>query len=241
MMKRQTTKTRSTAIRWSSPSDNIVWSSGRPSWHRYQVDNQEYISCEADAHIAREWAVLRVPDMLQTPDYTRSLYRTDRVFCGHHLIGTRIDHAGTRRIADEIESREERLTRLGPSTNHPLEYVTVIEEAVLRKVVGDHKIMRDQLLMLVDCAGWSAVTLRVLPEKASAQTGTDGGFWILEFHDPLEKPKLLAHYPGGVVEEQEHRFVEQATQRFNALLAAALPIADSIEFIEQLADQLYPE
>lgn len=228
-------------MRSSSPSDSIVWTSGRPWWHRYQVDNRVYMSWEADAYLAQEWAVLRVPDVLHTPEYTRALYSADRVFRADHLIGTEFDHAGARRIADEIESRQERIRRLVGQTSQPLDYITVIEEAALRKVVGDAKVMRKQLLSLVDCAGWCAVTLRVLPEKASAQTGTDGGFCILEFPDPLETPTLYAHYPGGVVEDQEPRVVERAQQRFNAVLAAALPVADSMEFIEQLADQLYPE
>jgi hypothetical protein len=52
---------------------------------------------------------------------------------------------------------------------------------------------------------------------------------------------LFAHYPGGVVAEREPHVVQQARQRWDAVLAAALPTADSAEVIEQLADQLYPK
>jgi Domain of unknown function (DUF5753) len=229
-------------LRRTSPSDNIVWSAGEPWWQRYAVGAAEYLAWEADAHRILEWAVLRIPDLLYTPEYTRALFQADRVFCGDHFVGGRWDDAGARRIADEIESRQHRQDRLRGQRDRPVDYTVVIEEAVLRKVVGDRSIMRTQLDELLDFAGATAVTLRVLPERASAQVDTDGGMTILEFPDPrMASPMVFARYPGGVVAEVEPRVVTQAQRRFDAVLAAALPEPDSTQFIEQLTTELYPE
>jgi hypothetical protein len=232
------------AIRHGSPSDAVIWSSTRPWWQRYQgrVSNDLYLSWEADAHRAHEWAALRIPDLLLTPNYTQALLKTDRVFCAQHMVSGRLNDKGALRIADEIESRKQRQDRLLGQPDQPLNYVTVIEEAALRRVVGNPAVMRAQLLALLDYAGYTSVTVLVMPEKASPQTGTDGGFVLLDFADPLQAPTMLfAHYPGGVVAEHERHVVEQARQRWDAVLAAALPETDSAEVIEQLADQLYPQ
>lgn len=227
-------------VRRGSTSDTVMWSSRRPWWARFDIDTAEYLSYEADAHHVQEWAAMRIPDLLYTAKYTRALFQADRVFCAEHLVGTRWDDAGARRIADEIDSRKQRQERLFGQQDRPLRYTVAVEEAALRKVVGSASIMRAQLLELLNYAGGNSVTLRVIPEKATAQTGTDGGFTILEFPDPLVSTTMLfAHYPGGVVVEDERRAVQCAQQRFDAVLAAALPEPDSAELIEQLVDLLY--
>jgi hypothetical protein len=219
----------------------VVWSSKHLWWQRFAVGAAEYLSWEADAYRVREWATLRMPDILWTPEYTRALLHADRVFCAEHFVGGRWDAAGTRRIGDEIESRQVRHKRLIGQTDRPMTYTVVIEEAVLRRVVGGPSVMREQLTVLLDAAGYRLVTLRAVPEKNCAQAGTDGGFAILEFPDPsTHAPTLFAHYPGGVVKEDEPRVVAQAQRRFDAVLATALPAEDSAEFVGQLMDELYP-
>lgn len=228
-------------VRRGSPSDVIVWSASSPWWSRYAVGNADYLSWEADAHRVYEWAVLRIPDMLHTPEYTQALLRADLVFRANHLVGGHLDYAGARRISDEVESREQRLQRLSGRPGRTLEYTAVVEEAALRRVVGNHAIMRAQLEYLVDLAGWQAVTLRLVPEQACAFPDTDGGFALLEFPDPTQHtPMMFAHYPGGVVCEADPRVIERARHRWDAVLNAALPEADSTEVIDQLAKQLYP-
>lgn len=227
-------------VRRSSPSDTIVWSSGRPWWRLYDVANAEYLSWEADARRVYEWATLRVPDLLYTPGYTRALLLGDRVFRTDHMLGGELDDAGARRVRDEIDSRQARQRRLEASPDRPLDYTCVIEEAALRRVVGSQQVMSEQMNALLDFANFEAVTLRVVPEKARAQAGTDGGFAVLEFPDPTDQsPLLFAHYPGGVVCESDGRVTDRARQRFAAVSAVALPASDSVEFIDQLAGQLY--
>jgi len=54
-----------------------------------------------------------------------------------------------------------------------VDYTVVIEEAALRRVVGDRSVMRAQLFELLDFAGATAVTLRVVrrgPVRRSTPT-----------------------------------------------------------------------
>jgi hypothetical protein len=236
------TAKRRTTVRRNSPSDNIVWSSSTPWWERYDVANAEYLSWEGDACRVHEWAALRIPDVLHTAAYTRALLLADRVFRATYMAGGSLDSAGTRRLQDEVDSRQRRQDRLfGRGSDRPLQYTAVVEESTLRKVVGDAQVMRDQMTNLLDFAGCTSVTLRVIPEKACAQPGTDGGFAVLEFPESLlQTPIMFAHYPGGVLSESEPRVIDQAWQRLHAIQAVALPAPDSAEFIGQLIAELYP-
>lgn len=132
------TAKRRTIVRRNSPSDNIVWSSSTPWWERYDVANAEYLSWEGDACRVHEWATLRIPDVLHTAAYTRALLLADRVFRTTYMAGGSLDSAGTRRLQDEVDSRQQRQDRLfGRGSDRPLQYTAVVEESALRKVVGD--------------------------------------------------------------------------------------------------------
>jgi Domain of unknown function (DUF5753) len=216
-----------------------VWSTNQPWWHTYEVDNREYISWEADAHHVQEWAVMRMPDLLHTRDYTRALYGGDRVFRADHVVDGSLDSQGRRRLSDEVSSRQHRQGRLVSNSGHPLTYVVVVDEGVLRKLVGSPDIMRAQLSGLIERANWQDVTLRVLPAEAAAQVETSGGFTLLDF--PHELPAMFAQYPGGVVAEDDRRLVQRAQLRFNAVLSAPLPPPDSMDFIDELAQTVYPD
>jgi hypothetical protein len=59
----------------------------------------------------------------------------------------------------------------------------VVDEAALRRPVGGHQVMREQLERLVEATKLPHVTLQVLPLSAGAHPAMTGAFSVLRFFD----------------------------------------------------------
>lgn len=127
----------------------------------------DYIGLESAASRVRNAELVVVPGLLQTEAYAR------------HLL-THGMHAFT---PEEVESRVavrlQRQQNLLRRSDAHLE--VILDESVLRRVVGDFAVMRDQLAHTLTCAEQSNVTLRVLPLANGVHAGTSGSFVILDY------------------------------------------------------------
>src|SRR5262249_30922302 len=122
---------------------------------------------EAGAASIRNFEPLVVPGLLQTEDYARQMSRG----------GPReLDQDEVERLVQGRMERQRVLSR----KDRPRLWA-VLDEAVIRRVVGDPAIMREQLLHLVECAEQGRTTLQVVPFGAGAHAGTTGPFVILDF------------------------------------------------------------
>jgi hypothetical protein len=118
-----------------------------------------------------------VPGFLQTPEYATALLSAIRVF-----------HGTPDDVADAVAIRMQR-KRLMQSGHH--RYIAIIEEAVLRQVVGDAEIMSRQLGYLLEATTLPAVSLGVIPFSAAGRP-----VWPLEaftvFDDERVTVELLS-------------------------------------------------
>ena len=97
-----------------------------------------YLGLEEAASLIRTYEVHFVPGLLQTPDYTRAV-----VELGYgHVSAAEID-----RRTELRQRRQEVLRR--PSPPH---LWAVIDEAVLRRPVGDEDVMRAQIEALIEAS-----------------------------------------------------------------------------------------
>lgn len=80
-------------------------------------------------------------------------------------------------IENKIEVREKRRARL--TGDDPLSVWLVLDEAVIRRVVGGPKVMGEQLGHLVALSELRNVTLQVLPLAAGEHAATHGAFKLL--------------------------------------------------------------
>ncbi len=200
--------------------DWIRASRRRGWWADYRVPNCDYLGWEAGAAAVREVAVVRLPDLLQTEGYTRELL------------------AGRDHLADEVRTRRIRQARLtGPGS--PLTFTAVLDESALRNCVGDPKVMRGQLVRIMECAERPNVDVRVLPADAGASVRT-AGFRLLEFDDSDDLPVLYADCAHTTVREDRPEQVAEARRAFNTIASAALSEEDSMAFVRQLSRELYP-
>jgi transcriptional regulator with XRE-family HTH domain len=199
---------------WEGYDDDVL-----PDWF------QRYVGFEQGASRLRCYQPQVVSGLLQTADYMAALMDENPV----ELTPTTV----TRRIELRLR-RQEVLTR--PSD--PLQCWIVLDEAVLRRVIGGPRVMRAQLERLVDAAQQPNVTLQVLPFDRGAHPGIGSGFTILRFPwdtDPgvvyLESGSSAGLYLEDIDEIDDH------TRIFERLCVLSLAPDASVALLAKLAEE----
>jgi transcriptional regulator with XRE-family HTH domain len=136
---------------------------------RYMMDAPgRYASIEGDARTVLAYDITVVHGLLQTEDYMRSVISP--------LLPQQPPRAVDQLVALRLR-RQEALTRAdGPA----LEFVAVIDEAVLRRPVGGTAVMVAQLGHLLSASQLPSVTIRILPFEVGLLRVHVGAFTLLE-------------------------------------------------------------
>jgi transcriptional regulator with XRE-family HTH domain len=181
-----------------------------------------FIGLEAGAAAMRLWEPIIVPGLLQTEDYMRALMRTGR----------------PNDSAAHLERRVSlRLTRQGRLRGErPLEMQAVLDEAVVRRVIGGETVMGTQLRHLIECAQLPNVTIQILPFSAGEHLFLGGSAALLEFQETTHLDVVYLEGLAGDYYEEQPDEVAKYRQEFERLSAKALDHHKSIEMIEGLLD-----
>jgi transcriptional regulator with XRE-family HTH domain len=171
-----------------------------------------------------------VPDLLQTEDYAQALASADPACSGEGRRG-RVVEAKLARQAVVLGERSPRLE-------------VILAEGALRQMVGGPQVMRRQLRRLANLGAGEGVavgdvTVRVLPFRAGARAvaGT-GAATILRF---AAVPGLgVVHLDGlaGGASLEGREALTRYSRAFAALRLAALPPADSVHLLRDMAAAL---
>ncbi|MFG2224101.1 helix-turn-helix domain-containing protein [Streptomyces sp. NPDC050161] len=188
-------------------------------WHAFgDIPYSVYIGLETEAASLRVYESLLVPGLLQTPNYAEAV----------------IPGAVPELAADQLEKRIQVRLRRQERVNDrekPLRLWVVLDESALRRVVGSHLIMREQLEHLVEVSHMPHVTVQVLPYDTGAHAGMSGTFSILEFDDAADSSVV---YIEGVTSDlylEKTNDVNKYTIMYEHLRAQALSAEQSREFI----------
>ncbi len=194
-------------------------------WHQHrQTLNpgfDSYIGLEAEASVVRTYEPQIVTGLLQTGGYARAVIEATAM----SFAPAEVDEKVEVRIA-----RQELITR----TDDPIQVVTVIDEAVLRRQVGGPATMRDQLRHLVKLGNLPNVEIRVLPFEVGAHAAMDGKFNLLEFPDPEDPDLVYLEQAGSGLIPEDPEELRRYTLMFGNLMAKALPVGKSAAFIASL-------
>jgi len=126
-----------------------------------------YLGLEEAAVSITQYQTIRVPGLLQTADYARAYMRGI------------VPSMGAEAVEQYVASRVERHRLLDQEPR--LEYWAILDEAVLRRLVGGRAVMRSQLEHLIQLVEERRVTLQVVPFEAGAHAGMEGSFTVLRF------------------------------------------------------------
>src|SRR5579875_354245 len=189
-----------------------------PEW--FQV----YVGLEAEAATIHEYGAELVPGLLQTADYDRAFLRAAPAAGNHEEI--------ERKVAVRL-TRQERL-----AGEEPPECWAVLNEAVIRRVVGGAEVMREQLTHIAEMATLSHVSVQVLPFGAGAHPAMDGSFIILGFPETTDPDVVYLESQTGSLYLEQEREIERYSRMFRHLTAKALDPDESRRLIARVAKDL---
>lgn len=191
-------------------------------WHAFgDIPYSVYIGLETDAASLRVYEPQVVPGLLQTRQYAEA------------LIAGALPESGTTDVEKRVSVRVRRQERL-KDAEHPLRLWVVIDEAALRRLVGDKQLMREQLEHLVELSQLPHVTVQVLPFEMGAHPGINGQYAILEFPDTSDSSVV---YIEGVTSDlylEKANDVQKYSVMYEHLRAQALNVDHTRQFIADI-------
>jgi hypothetical protein len=190
-------------------------------WQSYDLPYSTYVGLEAEAVSISAYDSAVVPGLLQTEAYVRAL---------HAAAIPKLD-------ADVLEQRvTERLTRQKLLTrDDPPLFWTVLDEAVLRRVVGGPAIMRAQLERVIEVSGLGNVSVQVIPYAAGAHPALDSMFTILEFAGPVPGIVYVEGLVGQIYLERPQD-ADRYSQIFERLRTIALNPQESMDLVASVRE-----
>jgi transcriptional regulator with XRE-family HTH domain len=176
------------------------------------------IRFESEAVQIIDASMLRVPGLLQTPEYIRAVMSSGGV------------------VGAEMEAMV--ATRLGRqallSKPKPPKYVAIIDEAALRRPAGEADAMAAQIRHIIELVKKPHVDVRIIPFSTGPHTGLDGTYVILNF----AKARTIVHleHKRSSLFLDEPEDVAPFHEATDTLVRTALGPADSLDFLAKLAD-----
>jgi transcriptional regulator with XRE-family HTH domain len=157
-----------------------------PRWNIYRdVASPEYIAfCgyESSASVIRNFEPLLVPGLLQTEEYAREIIRVVEV-----NQPNRVDA-----LVDLRMQRQEIVTKDDPPELH-----FIMDEAVIRRMVGGYNVARRQLKHLLEVNEYPNVTMRVMPFRHGMYPKLRVPYVLFEFPEPEDEDVLYLENPLG--------------------------------------------
>ncbi|MFE4689888.1 helix-turn-helix domain-containing protein [Streptomyces sp. NPDC056749] len=181
------------------------------------------LTLEDEAVREDHFSCVYVPGLLQTRSYTTALQQANEM----RRSAEEID-----RLVDIRMRRQEILSR--PDAPH---LWAILDESVVRRVMGSPAIMREQLSHLLASSVSGNVTLQILPFSRGAHSAALGSFVILGGPEPSLDVVYVDLHVGSVFMEKD---AELARYRlaFEYLRAQALDIEASRELISRAREDL---
>ncbi|USY23087.1 helix-turn-helix domain-containing protein [Nocardiopsis exhalans] len=195
-------------------------SRGRSDWHKYaDLFTGPLPDLEAEAVRIRTYEAVVIPGLLQTPDYAAAVSLASQV-------------VPPEQIDRKVESRMARRAVLDLPQGPQL--TAVIDEPALRKVVGSHSIMAEQLRFLVGMAAHYKVTILVVCDESGAHPAIDGAFSLFDFPRPEPGIVSIPTVVEALYVEDEDYF-DQHALIFDAVQNLALDPQRSLDLIGSIA------
>ncbi len=184
----------------------------------------DFMSFEHEADSICTYESLLIPGLLQTECYARAV-----ITGGLPAASTgQVDHRVTARM-----ERQEILSRTSPA-----QLWAIMDEAAIRRVVGDQQVMRDQLDRLREAAAMPNVIIQVIPFHAGAHPGMPGSFIVLDFADAPDQGLVYLDSMAGNLFLEDEAELRRFILMFQYLRAMALSPDQSTALIAEVAREV---
>jgi transcriptional regulator with XRE-family HTH domain len=181
-----------------------------------------YIALESEASSLKVFEPIVMHGLLQTEDYARATIRLD----ARQRRPSEVEALVAARLA-----RQTVLTKRNPVQLH-----VVLDESVLRRVIGSREILRSQLKRLVELTQLRNVTIQVLPfESGDLLAFFTGAVIVMEFPDPNHGPVMYLENVAGDLYVERPETIREYLSTFDELAAKALSPEESAKMILSLS------
>lgn len=200
----------------------------RSWWSTYRDISRplaQLIEYENAAYISRHYQDLVVPGLLQTTDYMRT---------STHQLAPNMPASQVETVVEIRLRRQELLKR----ADAPLLFF-VLDEAVIRRIVGGKDMARRQLQQLIEAADMPNITIEVVPFTAGLVPGLQAPFVIHEFSDAADDELLYLESPrGDVLSRDDPDEILRYREDFERLRQASAGPQGTIDFLREVIAEL---
>lgn len=167
----------------------------------------KFIGLESSASVVRQYQEVIVPGLLQTAAYARAV---------HNL------YSAPEKVDKRIEIRINRQKILDSDAT---KFFFIIDESVLRRVIGGPEVMREQLERLRELGRRPNIVIRVIPFSLGTHIGMKlGSFSVLEFPGDAQDDVAATDSPShGMKLEEGLAQVSEYAEAFVDLEQIAVP------------------
>jgi len=182
---------------------------------------ETWLAAETQAAILRYWSPIIVPALFHTAAYARALLLAAQTDTSDEAIGAL------------VEAKLDRATILDRAD--PPEVVALIDELVLRRLVGSPETMDEQLRHVAELSGLAYVSVQVVPTAVGATAGLSGDISLASVDGTADVLHTDAVPEGHTAESRSQ--VRAAAVAFERIRQYALPHAQSRELILKVAEE----
>ncbi|WP_255953595.1 helix-turn-helix domain-containing protein [Streptomyces odontomachi] len=185
---------------------------------RYPKKVRDLANLEGEAVELCAYANSVVHGLLQTPEYTRVLYRTHRPVLSDEVL---------ERLTSARLARQKVFERRPGSI-----FGFVLEEVTLRRPLGGRMVMREQLERLLEIGRQRNVEIQVMPTNCEDHAGLNGSLQLLR----LESGDTVAHTEMQLTNRliSHPKEIQVLEVRYGIIRAQALTPRESLAFIEKV-------
>jgi transcriptional regulator with XRE-family HTH domain len=184
---------------------------------------EAYVGLEAAASVIRSFELQFVQGLFQTEAYARAVTQLGYKAASAEEI--------ERRVSLRLK-RQELLAR-----PEPPQVWAVIDEGALRRPVGSHAVMREQMKRLIWIAGLRHVTVQVVPFSRGGHAAAGGSFSILRFAEGNLPDVVYIEQLTSALYLDKREDVDHYMEVMNHLSDQALTPALSARFLAEIAGE----
>ena len=206
-----------------------------PWWKRYSDVAPpallELIDYESAASAVSQFETIFVPGILQTEEYASAVLQ---VFYDETTVPDETS------VPDKVAALVDLRTRrrdLMNSENAPM-FSFVLDESVIRRLVGSPAITSRQLMHLVDVATQSNVTIRVVPFTAGLHPGMKGPFEIVQFEDTPDENMVFLEGPSDDIITDDPTETQNYLVAFEHITEISLGPSESLDRLRAAAGEM---
>jgi len=183
----------------------------------------ELIEYESAASSVRQFEITYIPGILQTEEYARAVLDN---FYG--------DTPHSERVTALVQLRTKRWEQLNQE-NAP-RFSFILDEPVIRRLVGGPSVMRRQLRRLSEVAKLPNVTIEIVPLSAGLHPGANGPFEIIQLAEASDEYVVYREGARNEISDDPNE-TQRYIERYKRIKEVSLGPEDSAPLLDKIAEE----